>query len=144
VVAAAGNSGNDQQRVYPAAEQVKGSLAVTSFNAQRRLSRFANWGSWISLAAPGERIISAVPGGGYGVWSGTSMATPWVSGTAALVLSTLPAGGDMARSAPRQWSPESVTKRLTDRGAKLCATSFLGVDAVGALTDIQPLDPVCP
>jgi membrane-anchored mycosin MYCP len=40
--------------------------------------------------APGERIVSSVPGGRYGVWRGTSMSAPIVSGVAALVRSRYP------------------------------------------------------
>ena len=50
-------------------------------------ARFSNSGD-VSLIAPGVGIISTVPGGGYGVMSGTSMACPAVSGLSARLLST--------------------------------------------------------
>ncbi|MBL8327347.1 MAG: S8 family serine peptidase [Rubrivivax sp.] len=143
VLAAAGNGGSDQERTYPAAEEVKGTLAVTAHDAQRKLAGFANWGSWIGISAPGDRIVSTVPGGGYGTWSGTSMATPWVAGTAALLMSTRPASADPGKPPIRQWVPEEVVKRLKDRGGKLCATSFLGVDALAAVLDQASPDPAC-
>ncbi len=49
---------------------------------QLDLAPFSNWGS--DLAAPGVEIVSAVPGGGLGEKSGTSMAVPHVAGAAAL------------------------------------------------------------
>jgi subtilisin family serine protease len=143
VFAAAGNSGSETELVYPAAEQVKGSLAITAFGAGRQLASFANRGSWVGLAAPGDRIVSTVPGGGYGTWSGTSMATPWASGVAALLMSTPAPGGDATRPAPRQWNPEFVVKRLQDRARKLCGTSMLGLDAAAVLRDQPAPDPTC-
>lgn len=144
VVAAAGNTGSVDERLYPAAEQAKGSLAITASTQALRLADFANAGSWVSLAAPGERIISSVPGGSYGVWSGTSMAAPMAAGTAALVLSSWPAGGDRSRQPMRQWLAETVTQRLTGRAVKLCGTSMLQLDAAGAVLDEPVADPVCP
>lgn len=144
VVSAAGNAGDDRQVLYPAAEDVKGNLAVTASDASLRLPAFANRGGWIQYAAPGDRIVSTVPGGGYGTWSGTSMAAPLAAGTAALVLSSRPEGGDPLRPYPRQWTPEYVTKRLTDHAGKLCGTGILQVDALGALIREKPADPACP
>lgn len=144
VLVAAGNSGTDTEVLYPAAEGVKGTLSITASTSQRRLAAFSNFGSWISVAAPGELIVSTVPGGGYGSWSGTSMASPLVAGVAALLMSTPAKDGDPSRSAIRQWLPESVSKRLTDRSAYLCGTSFRQVDAQAALLDTQaPAEP-CP
>lgn len=85
VIASAGNTGNGT-RIYPAAEGVAGSLAVGASNNSDGLASFSTRGPWIRVLAPGENILSSVPGGGYGVWSGTSMAAPLVAGEAALVL----------------------------------------------------------
>jgi thermitase len=89
VAAAAGNSNNSVPH-YPAAgdgiaASADGLVAVTSVNMHDQKSDFASYGSWVDMAAPGEGIRSAFPVSKYAYWSGTSMATPFVSGQAALI-----------------------------------------------------------
>jgi subtilisin family serine protease len=86
VVAAAGNSGATTQ-FFPAADSHAVSVAATTV-ADERFS-WSNFGSWVRLAAPGCNV-APVRGGGYGMFCGTSSATPLVSGLAALELSAQP------------------------------------------------------
>jgi regulation of enolase protein 1 (concanavalin A-like superfamily) len=92
-VAAAGNSGAnlDATPDYPASFGRANMLNVASSNAYEQLSTFSNYGqTTVHLAAPGENILSTLPGAAYGYLSGTSMAAPMVSGAAVLVLSRCP------------------------------------------------------
>jgi len=144
VVAAAGNGASDTIEEFPAAEQVEGLLSVAASTQAHRVADFSNRGSWIRVAAPGDAIVSTVPGGGWGSWSGTSMATPLAAGGVALLLATLPPSGDPALPTPRQWQTELAAKRLADRSAALCGSSLRRIDLAAALADVSATDPPCP
>ncbi|RVU45072.1 S8 family serine peptidase [Rubrivivax rivuli] len=143
VISAAGNAGSADERIYPAAENVPGTRAVAGTTQAQRLAAFSNSGGWIQLAAPGELIVSAVPGGGYGTWSGTSMAAPLAAGTAALVLGTPSPSPVPGATALRQWRAEDLMKRLEDRSKPVCGAALRQIDAAAAVTDTAAPETAC-
>jgi subtilisin len=108
VIAAAGNAGREPNHWVGRPARCPGFMAVAAVDRNRQRASFSSFGppslgsqEGVEIAAPGARINSTVPGGGYGVKSGTSMACPHVSGAAALLKEQHPA-----------WSPAQIRARL--------------------------------
>lgn len=92
-VAAAGNesNNNDSNPTYPATYDVPNVLTVAAIDNKGQIASFSNYGKTkVHVGAPGVNILSSTLAGRYESWSGTSMATPHVSGIAGLVASQFP------------------------------------------------------
>lgn len=91
MVAAAGNENTDE-KTYPAAnDQV---IGVSALDNNMDKASYSNYGDWIELSAPGGGsgggVYSTVPDSSYSYKAGTSMACPFVTGAAALMISKNP------------------------------------------------------
>ena len=88
-VAAAGNerANSDKIPYYPADYGLDNLISVTAFNPSQEVLSSSNWGVVsVDIAAPGQNILSTLPGNSYGFMTGTSQATAFVTGAAALVM----------------------------------------------------------
>jgi subtilisin family serine protease len=98
-VVAAGNDGIDidLEPDYPASYDLDSMISVAATDRNDALAYFSNIGvTNVDLAAPGVSILSTSPGNGYRLLQGTSMATPHVSGAAALIWARHPSASAAA------------------------------------------------
>lgn len=88
-VAAAGNerSNSDKNHYYPADYKLDNIVSVTAYDPAVEVLASSNYGiETVDIAAPGQNVLSTLPGNNYGYMTGTSQATAFVSGAAVLVM----------------------------------------------------------
>ena len=119
VVASAGNWGAEEPAEYPA--NFDGATAVAATDPTDAPANFTSFGDFVSVCAPGEGIRSAYWNGNTAIWSGTSMAAPFVSGGAALLLSVHP-----------DWGRAEVIARLLQTATPLASSILVDPANYGA------------
>jgi subtilisin family serine protease len=133
-VAAAGNAASDNDLVpsFPSSYDLPNVVSVAAVDHNGNLASFSNFGlTSVDIAAPGVSILSTTLMSNYQTMSGTSMATPHVSGVAALLLSREPA------LTPAQVKTRLMTtaKPLAQLNGLIAAPGI--VDAYNVLTNTQ-------
>ncbi len=128
--AAAGNSNEntDNKPHYPSNYQVENVISVAAHTIDDQMASFSSYGGkTVHIAAPGHNILSTTAGGKYDTFSGTSMATPHVTGVIGLYLSKhgLPTFLELKRDllATSVFSP--AYDKTTIGGGRLNAEFFL-------------------
>ena len=123
-VTAAGNdsSNNDVVPSYPASYRTPNELVVAAIDPSGNLASYSNYGAnTVDIAAPGTNIYSTVVGG-FANYTGTSMSTPFVAGTAALLAGQFP-----------NMSAADIAARIRDTAKPL--DSLKGVVITGGVVD---------
>lgn len=124
-VCAAGNDATDNDAVpfYPATYACDNLISVAAIDSTGARAYFSNWGAnGVDLGAPGQSILSTVRGNGYAYFSGTSMATPHVSGVTTLLYSLHPT-----------WTYTQVKNRILSTTKPM--TSMGGITQTGGIID---------
>lgn len=140
VVAATANDGSSTGIAFPSC--LTGVYGVGSTNDAGAVSSFSNRNSLMSFWAPGESILSSVPGGGMGSASGTSMATPHAAGAFAVMAAARPSA-----------TVDEIAGRLASTGTAVTGDGYgkpriqvwraLGLDGFARALPIAP-DVVAP
>lgn len=126
------SAGNDGKRIPQYPSSYNGVIAVAASTPFNKKADFSSTGPWISVAAPGVLVYSTYLEGSYEYLQGTSMASPYVTGAAALLLSKYP-----------DLSPVEVKSQLEKTAQGSGFTEELGygvIDLEAMLGEIQPVD----
>ena len=129
-VAAAGNAStnNDRSPHYPSSYDVPNVISVAALDRHDQLASFSNYGvKSVAIAAPGVEILSTWLGNQYEEKSGTSMATPVISGVAALILAENPrmSVDDLRKKLMDSTDPIVALKGKTVSGGRINASKAL-------------------
>lgn len=129
-VAAAGNDGSDNDRRphYPSNYDLPNVISVAALDRNDELAGFSNFGvKSVHVAAPGKDISSTWLNDGYRQASGTSMATPYVSGVAALIIANNPSISMKNLRARILGSSDDLgsLKGKVETGGRICAANAL-------------------
>lgn len=148
-VVAAGNDGtnNDTSPQYPANYAGDTVISVAALDRTNRLASFSNVGATtVDLAAPGVSIFSTLPGGRYGSYSGTSMATPHVTGTITLLAAANPQAtpGQLRAAVLSSTTPLATLTGKVATGGALNAAAALAAIGSGTIVDPPPPPPPPP
>jgi subtilisin family serine protease len=128
-VAAAGNSSVDNDRTPHYPSSYPNVISVAALDRNDQLASFSNFGvKSVMIGAPGVDILSTWLGNEYEEKSGTSMATPVVSGVAALVLAKNPRMSveDLSKRLMNSTDPIIALKGKTVTGGRINAAKALG------------------
>jgi len=132
-VAAAGNAStdNDQTPHYPSSYNLGNMVSVAALNRNDQLASFSNYGAKsVNVAAPGEEILSTWLDHGFSEKKGTSMATPFVAGVAALILSQNPkmSVDDLRAKLLKSVDPIDSLKGKVSSGGRINAAKAVGAE----------------
>jgi subtilisin family serine protease len=130
-IVASGNSGLWSSISSPAC--ISSAVSVGSVEKDDQISWFSNVSPVLSLLAPGGSILSSVPGGGFEVFSGTSMATPHIAGAWALM-----------RQADPDASVSAILNAFQQTGVPIEDTRFFGTETIPRARVLRALGTLVP
>lgn len=137
-IVAAGNDGrnNDSNGTYPCNLPAENIICVAATDQDDKLAVFSNYGEKsVDLAAPGQDIYSTYFGNSYAIFDGTSAASPFVAGIAALVKQKHP---DYTPIQIKQVLLNTVAKKPTLKGVTVSGGRVDAAAAINAPKLIQP------
>ena len=131
LISAAGNDSLNIDNILPSC--LKESITIAAMNPDFTRAKFSDYGDSVDLAAPGVEIYSTYNNDSYGYMDGTSMATPFVSACAAILLSLNPT-----------LSPEDIETQLKNNAIPIGSTEIFvgsGLVNISEALDVNRVNP---